>query len=62
MQDGKISKTRKGDREIISVSVPVALYDAMEEVCENHNMNRSAMISSAIAEYLRSLGFRVGEP
>lgn len=61
MQDGKISKTRKGDREIISVSVPLSLYDAMEEVCEHYNLNRSAMISSAIADYLRSLGYKVGE-
>ena len=61
MQDGKISKTRKGDREIISVSVPLSLYDAMEEVCEHYNLNRSAMISSAIEEYLRSLGYKVGE-
>ena len=61
MQDGKISKTRKGDREIISVSLPIALYDKMEEVCSHYNMNRSAMIAGAIADYLRSLGVRVGE-
>ena len=60
MKDG-ISKTRKGDREIISVSLPVALYDAMEEVCEQFNMNRSAMIASAIAGYLERLGKRIGE-
>ena len=61
MQDGKMSKTRKGDREIISVSLPIALYDAMEEVCDHFNMNRSAMIASAIARYLENLGKRVGE-
>ena len=60
MQDG-MSKTRKGDREIISVSLPIALYDAMEEVCDHFNMNRSAMIASAIARYLENLGKRVGE-
>lgn len=60
MQDG-VSKTRKGDREIISVSLPLEVYDKMQEVCDHYNMNRSSMIASAIAEYLRSLGVRVGE-
>lgn len=60
MQDG-MSKTRKGDREIISVSLPLEVYDKMQEVCDHYNMNRSSMIASAIAEYLRSLGVRVGE-
>lgn len=61
MQDGKISKTRKGDREIISVSLPLEVYDAMEELCDHYNMNRSAMVASAIADYLREMGIRVGE-
>lgn len=61
MKDGNTSKTRKGDREIISVSLPIAIYDAMEELCDHYNMNRSAMIASAIADYLRSVGVRVGE-
>ena len=60
MQDG-MSKTRKGDREIISVSLPLPVYDAMQEVCDQYNMNRSSMIASAIADYLRKLGIRVGE-
>lgn len=60
MQDGT-SKTRKGDREIISVSLPLPVYDAMQEVCDHYNMNRSSMIASAIAEYLRTLGVRIGE-
>ena len=61
MQDGKMSKTRKGDREIISVSLPLSVFDAMEEVCDHYNMNRSAMISSAISDYLQKLGYKVGE-
>lgn len=60
MKDG-ISKTRKGDREIVSVSLPLPVYDAMTEVCDHFNMNRSAMIATAIADYLRSLGKRIGE-
>ena len=60
MQDG-ISKNRKGDREIISVSLPLHVYDAMEEVCDHYNMNRSAMVASAISDYLQKLGIKVGE-
>ena len=61
MQDGKISKTRKGDREIISVSLPLEVYDKMEELCDHFNMNSSAMVATAIANYLREMGLRVGE-
>ena len=61
MQDGKMSKTRKGDREIISVSLPLEVYDKMEELCDHYNMNRSAMVATAIANYLREMGLRVGE-
>ena len=61
MQDGKISKTRKGDREIISVSLPLEVYDKMKELCDHFNMNRSAMVASAISNYLREMGMRVGE-
>ena len=60
MQDG-MSKTRKGDREIISVSLPLPVYDAMQEVCDHYNMNRSSMVASAIADYIRGLGFEVRE-
>lgn len=60
MQDG-MSKTRKGDREIISVSLPLPVFDAMEEVCDHYNMNRSAMVASAISDYLQKLGIKVGE-
>lgn len=55
------SKTRKGDREIISVSIPVSLYEKMEDVCDHYHMNRSAMIASAVRDYLCSLGVVVGE-
>ena len=55
------SKTRKGDREIISVSLPVSLYEKVEEVCDHYHMNRSAMVSSAVRDYLVSLGVTVGE-
>lgn len=61
MQDG-MSKTRKGDREIISVSLPLAVYDALQEVCDHYNINRSSMVSSAIVDYIRiAFGVKVGE-
>ena len=61
MQDGKISKTRKGDREIISVSLPLEVYDKMQELCDHYDINRSSMVASAIANYLKDFGIRVGE-
>ena len=61
MQDG-MSKTRKGDREIISVSLPLAVYDALQKVCDHYNINRSSMIASAIVDYIRiAFDVRVGE-
>lgn len=59
MKDGTNSKT--ATREIISVSLPVQIYDLLEEVCDHYHMNRSALVASAIADYLRSLGLKVGE-
>lgn len=61
MKDGQTSKTRKGDREIISVSLPLEVYDKMQDLCDHYNINRSSMIASAIAQYLREFGIRVGE-
>ena len=60
MQDG-MSKTRKGDREIISVSLPLPVYDAMQELCDHYNMNRSSLVATAIENYLRKFGIKVGE-
>lgn len=57
----KGATTRKGDREIISVSVPVSVYDAMQELIDRYDMNRSALVTSAIVDYIRSFGIRVGE-
>lgn len=60
MQDG-MSKTRKGDREIISVSLPLELYDKMQELCDHYDLNRSSMVASAIKAYLKDFGIKVGE-
>lgn len=56
-----MSKTRKGDREIISVSLPLELFDRMQELCEHYNLNRSSMIATAISNYLKEMGLKVGE-
>lgn len=60
MRDGT-SSTRKGDREIISVSIPLSVYDAMQELCDHYDMNRSSLVATAIANYLREFGIKVGE-
>ena len=61
MQDGT-SKTRKGEREIISVSLPLPVYDALSEFCDHYNINRSSLVATAISNYLREFGIKVGEP
>lgn len=55
------SKTRKGDREIISVSIPVSVYEQMQKLCDHYDMNRSSMITSAIVDYLHKFGLKVGD-
>ena len=57
-----MSKTRKGDREIISVSIPVPVYEQMQKLCDHYDMNRSSMITSAIVDYLHKFGLKVGDP
>lgn len=59
MENG--NKTRKGDRQIVSVSLPLPVYDALQEIAERYSMNRSALIAKAIADYLKALGLKVGE-
>lgn len=52
-----ISKTRKGDREIISVSIPVSVYEQMQRLCDHYDLNRSSMITRAIVDYMLKFGF-----
>lgn len=59
MKDG--IKTRKGDRQIVSVSLPLPVYDALQEVADHYSLNRSALIAKAIVDYLKDLGLKVGE-
>ena len=60
MKDG--TKTRKGQRQIVSVSLPLPVYDALRELEERISINRSAIIAKAITEYLKDIGLKVGEP
>lgn len=53
--------SRKGNREVISVALPIHIYDALQKACEEHDLNRSSLISSAIANHLAKLGIKVGE-
>lgn len=59
MKDSR--SNRRGDREIISVSLPVSLYDVLQKICEEQDINRSALITRAITTYLTNLGLKVGE-
>ena len=61
MKDGTKQKTRKGQRQIVSVSLSLPVFDALERMEEHYNINRSQFINTAIAERLSALGFKVGE-
>lgn len=47
--------------QVISVSLPAPVYDALITATDHYNLNRSAFIASAIADALRQLGLKVGE-
>ena len=58
MKDGKkIISVRK----VISVSFPERLAAVLEDVCEQHDFNRSQFIASAVKERLERLGIEVKE-
>ena len=59
MKDG--NNSRKGDRQIMSVALPVSVYDVLMQVCEHYDKSRSEFITRAICAYLRDLGVKVGE-
>lgn len=45
--------TRRANREIISISLPVSLYERFKLLCERESLhNRSAVVSAAIQDYL----------
>ena len=59
MKDG--NRTNKEGRQIVSVSLPLPVYDALQELADHYSMNRSALIAKAITDYLKDLGLKVGE-
>lgn len=52
---------RAGKTVVISVSLPDRLVAVLENVCEEHDLNRSQFIASAIKISLERLGVKVGE-
>ena len=62
MKDGTKAKTRKGQRQIVSVSLSLPVADALERLGLDYNINRSDFINRAIADKLNRLGYKVGEP
>lgn len=61
MKDGTKNKTRKGQRQIVSVSLTLPVSEALERLELQFNINRSGFINDAIAEKLNNLGVKVGE-
>ena len=61
MKDGTKNKTRKGQRQIVSVSLTLPVFEALEKLELQFNFNRSGFINDAIAEKLNNLGVKVGE-
>lgn len=61
MKDGTKNKTRKGQRQIVSVSLTLPVSEALERLELQVKINRSGFINDAIAEKLNSLGVKVGE-
>ena len=61
MSKERTERSRLVDREVITVSLPVGLFDRLEETCDRFSCNRSALIANAVRDYLEKLGVRVGE-
>lgn len=52
---------RAGNTTVITVSLPDRLAEVLNNVCEEHDFNRSQLIASAIKNYLAGLGVEVRE-
>ncbi|MBP5412809.1 MAG: ribbon-helix-helix protein, CopG family [Bacteroidales bacterium] len=52
---------RAGNTVVISVSLPDRLAEVLEQVCEEHDFNRSQFIASAVKDRLDALGVKVRE-
>ena len=56
MKDGTKNKTRKGQRQIVSVSLTLPVSDALEKMELQYHINRSSFINEAISEKLEKMG------
>lgn len=56
MKDGikKYTSHRKGNREIITVSLPVVLVNLLESYANRKQISRSEVVSIAVGEYFYS--------
>ena len=52
---------RAGNTKVITVSLPDRLAEVLEQVCEEHDFNRSQFVASAIKDHLKELGIEVRE-
>ena len=52
---------RAGNTVVISVSLPDRLAEVLDDVCEQHDFNRSQFIASAIKDRLEALDVKVRE-
>lgn len=62
MKDGKkYAVHQKGDRIIISVSLPLSLDKNLEELCITYNKTRSEIMTIALSSFCKALELKVGE-
>ena len=52
---------RAGNTVVITISIPSRLAEVLENVCEEHDFNRSQFVASAVKERLERLGIEVKE-
>ena len=62
MKDGrKYNVHQKGDREIISISIPLRHGELLEQLTEQYNNSRSEIVTVALTCFFTKLGIKVGE-
>ena len=52
---------RAGKTIVITISIPSRIAEVLENVCEEHDFNRSQFVASAVKERLERLGIEVRE-
>ena len=62
MKDGRKYKVhQKGDREIISVSLPFRHGELLEKCTEHYNASRSEIVAKALTLFFTNIGMEVRE-